>query len=112
MIIKFKSNRYLQLLSLFSWFFLSSVLLFNNINAGQDNWLQLCTQQGIKLVNVAVQSDAAKHPTDPCECTFDSFVAQHSLDIAAPLVALQLISHYHFTYAALAYQPPSTSSVT
>ncbi|NQZ33168.1 MAG: hypothetical protein HRU06_18010 [Oceanospirillaceae bacterium] len=105
MIIKIRSNPYLQLLSLFSWFFLSSVFLFNNISAGQDSWLQLCTQQGIKLVNVAVQSDAAQHSAEACDCTIDSFVEQPSLEFTPLVVTQHFASHYHFRPASEAYRP-------
>jgi len=92
-------------LSFFSWFFLSSVFLLNNISAGQDRWIQLCTQQGVQMVNLSQQSDSSSHKADPCQCTTDEVVAVGTITLMTGSASLSISQYYDYFQISLAYRP-------
>jgi len=105
MLIHLRTNVYLQQLSLFSWFFLSSVFLLNSLSSTHDSWIQLCTQKGVLVVNVSQQSEGGLHKADPCQCISDDLVHSSTLAIANGSAAQSLSQYYEFHQISLAYSP-------
>ena len=66
MILTFKSKAYLQQLSIFAWIFLFNIPLINNLAPQGEQWITLCTQQGLRLINVnnTEQSQTKKEDYD------------------------------------------------
>ena len=78
MILAFKSKAYLQQLSIFAWIFLFNIPLINNLAPQGEQWITLCTQQGLRLINVnnTEQSQTKNHKSDPCQCATDTVTNQ------------------------------------
>ncbi|EPJ44223.1 MAG: hypothetical protein OFPII_36700 [Osedax symbiont Rs1] len=69
MILKYQSNIYLKGIGLFGWWILFSLPLLNNLVPIDSNWILLCTQKGVQLVNVAQSSEShSTHEVSHCPC--------------------------------------------